>query len=256
MTTYNGEKYISEQLESFVMQTRQPDELIITDDCSTDKTIDILKKFKKNAPFTVKIYKNEENLGYTQNFNKALQLCSGELVFLSDQDDVWYKNKIEFMTEMANSNLSKEVFMCDVLLVDENLQGVGLSKIQQIENLGIDKTKYVMGCTIAVRKSFLDKTLPIPPVFKGHDNWIVELADKLDLRILDKTILQLYRRHGSNESISSINSLKKTRKKDKYTIILNRFKSIFEIEKWKYKILKKKLIDNKYESLKKYYVKN
>lgn len=219
MATYNGEKYILEQLKSFITQTRQPDELIITDDCSTDRTVEVLKNFQKNAPFSVKIYINDTNLGYTQNFNKALQLCSGDLVFLSDQDDVWFENKIEYMMNLANSNQNKDVFMIDAELVDANLQTSGLSKQGQIRDLGLGENAFVMGCCIAVRKTFLDTVLPVPNAYKGHDDWIVRLADFLQERVIDNTILQFYRRHENNVSMGIYNNLVKAKKYSIYRVI-------------------------------------
>ena len=94
MTTYNGEDYLEEQLESFLRQTRIPNELIVCDDGSRDSTLNILEAFQLKAPFPVMINRNVENLGYTKNFENALSKCSGELIFLSDQDDIWEANKV------------------------------------------------------------------------------------------------------------------------------------------------------------------
>src|SRR5215217_2190591 len=94
MATYNGAGYLQEQLESFLSQTRQPDELIVCDDGSGDATLDILERFRQSVPFAVQIHRNETRLGFTKNFEKALLKCSGDLVFLSDQDDVWFAPKV------------------------------------------------------------------------------------------------------------------------------------------------------------------
>ncbi len=212
MTTYNGEKFLFEQLESLMKQTVLPDELVITDDGSTDNTIEIINKFKEVAAFEIRIYSNEENLGYTQNFNKAMQLCTNDFIFLSDQDDVWLPNKIEYMIGLADLHQSKDAFMIDAELVDKDLKTSGLTKQGQIKNLGLSENAFVMGCCIAVRKTFLDIILPIPKDFTGHDSWIVGLADFLQLRVMDDTVLQLYRRHGNNESNAIYNSLVKVNK--------------------------------------------
>lgn len=229
MATYNGENYILEQLESFVMQTRQPDELVITDDCSTDSTIDVLKNFQKNAPFTVKIYINESNLGYTQNFNKALLLCSGDLVFLSDQDDVWFDDKLEYMVNLLKQHVDQSVFMCDAELTNEVLSPSGVTKQMQIKRLRGKLNGFVTGCCIMVKKDFLDQVLPIPEYFKGHDNWIVNLSDALNQRYVDSKVLQYYRRHGSNESISLSNTIKIITFKDRLKLFLIRLKRKFFI---------------------------
>lgn len=209
MATYNGAKYIQEQLESFAKQTILPDEVVITDDGSNDETLSIINEFKKSAPFDVKVYRNDKNLGYTQNFNKAMQLCSGELIFLSDQDDVWLPNKLEYVKELVAKHDEKDLFMIDAELADRDLNGTGLTKLGQIQSLGLGERSFVMGCCIAVRKSFLDIILPIPIEFRGHDNWLVALADAFNLRLIDPTVLQLYRRHESNASISEYNELSK-----------------------------------------------
>ena len=95
LATYNGAKYLKQQLDSFQAQTCLPDELVVCDDCSKDNTVEILEEFKETASFIVIIIQNESNLGYTGNFEKAISLCSGNLIFISDQDDVWFNNKIE-----------------------------------------------------------------------------------------------------------------------------------------------------------------
>ena len=89
MTTYNGEKYIRKQIESILNQSMKVDEIIVCDDGSTDKTVEILKEY----PVTV--YQNENNLGYRLNFKKAMSLCTHEYTFLCDQDDIWEKKKIK-----------------------------------------------------------------------------------------------------------------------------------------------------------------
>ncbi len=212
MATYNGEKFILEQLESFAKQTVLPNEVVITDDCSTDNTLSVINLFKETAPFKIRVYSNEKNLGYTQNFNKALQLCTNELIFLSDQDDVWFPNKIEYMVDLVNLQQSKDVFMIDAELVNEDLQTSRLTKQGQIKNLGLSENTFVMGCCMVVRKTFLDVILPIPKDFIGHDDWIAILSDFLEVRVIDNSILQLYRRHGDNESNVTYNSLKKISK--------------------------------------------
>ena len=200
MATYNGAKYIQEQLQSFAHQTRQPDELIITDDCSTDRTEAIIREFAKTAPFTVEFHRNEKNLGYCGNFNAALMNTTGDLVFLSDQDDVWFPEKIEHMIDVSESNPGALVVMNDAALTDGLLNEVGLTKVGQIRSAGFSTDSFVMGCCCAVRRHLLDLCLPIPAGVKGHDNWLVHFADGLNAKVVDETVLQYYRRHESNES--------------------------------------------------------
>ena len=95
LCTYNGAKYLPDQLKSMELQTRKPDELVVCDDRSTDETLDILRAFKKTCLFRVRLYENESNLGSTKNFEKTIRLCHGDIIFLADQDDVWQSGKIE-----------------------------------------------------------------------------------------------------------------------------------------------------------------
>ncbi len=200
MATYNGAQYLKEQLQSFVDQTRQPDELIVTDDCSTDQTAAIVREFAKTAPFTVEFHRNEKNLGYCGNFNAALMKTTGDLVFLSDQDDVWFPEKIEHMIDVAGRNPQALVVMNDAALTDGELNEVGLTKVGQIRSAGFTLESFVMGCCCCVRRELLDFCMPIPEGIKAHDNWIVAFADALNGKVVDGRVLQYYRRHESNES--------------------------------------------------------
>lgn len=200
MATYNGAQYIHEQLQSFVDQTQKPDELVITDDCSTDQTEAIIREFAKTAPFTVNFHRNEKNLGYSGNFNAALMKTTGDLVFLSDQDDVWFQEKIEHMAGVAERNPEALVVMNDAALTDGALNEVGLTKVGQIRSVGLRVESFVMGCCCAVRRELLDFALPIPEGFRAHDGWLVRIADSLKAKVVDTRVLQYYRRHDSNES--------------------------------------------------------
>src|SRR3954453_13857066 len=94
MTTYNGETYLREQLDSFTNQSRPPDELVVCDDQSSDRTFEILNDFRDRTPFEMQIVRNEERLGIARNFEQAIRLCRGDIIFLSDQDDVWMEDKL------------------------------------------------------------------------------------------------------------------------------------------------------------------
>ncbi|MBW7470486.1 glycosyltransferase family 2 protein [Marinobacter sp. M216] len=209
MATYNGEEYLEAQLKSFLGQTRQPDELVVTDDCSPDKTESIIREFAKTAPFKVVFSRNEKNLGYGGNFNAALTKTTGDLVFLSDQDDVWFPEKIEHMAGIAERYPEALVVMNDAVLTDAELHEVGLTKIGQIRSAGYPMSSFVMGCCCAMRRELLDLCLPIPPGFKSHDGWLVRFADGLGARKVEDKALQYYRRHESNESQFLANSTKR-----------------------------------------------
>jgi glycosyltransferase involved in cell wall biosynthesis len=109
MCTYNGSKHIKEQLESIIYQTRKPDEIIICDDCSSDNTVEIAQNLLSVSTIKSTIIRNEINLGFRKNFEKAIGLCHGDIVFLSDQDDVWLPEKIEKVANIFDND--EEVIM-------------------------------------------------------------------------------------------------------------------------------------------------
>lgn len=119
--TYNGEKYIKEQVASILRQTRQPDEIVVCDDCSGDGTVDIVKDMLENWHGIKKIAVNEKNLGYKKNFEKAIGLSRGDIIFLSDQDDVWHAEKIQKIEAVFKENLDAVLVFHDAALVDEHL---------------------------------------------------------------------------------------------------------------------------------------
>src|SRR5262245_33463585 len=121
LCTYNGAKFLSSQLESYLVQTQMPDEVVVCDDRSNDQTVEILKAFAERAPFSVRVLVNDQNLGSTKNFEKAISLCSGEFIFLSDQDDIWNPDKIEKMTAPFENDPDVGLVFSDVELVDESL---------------------------------------------------------------------------------------------------------------------------------------
>lgn len=200
MATYNGAQYLEAQLASFADQTLLPDEVVVTDDCSDDRTQSIIDHFARTAPFSVVYKQNKINLGYAGNFNEALTLTTGDLVFLSDQDDVWYPEKIERIAKVAADKTYAWVLMNDAALTDGGLQATGVTKLGQIRSAGFDDSAFVMGCCAAVRRELLELCLPIPHDFPSHDNWVVQIAELMGRKVIVPEVLQYYRRHGSNES--------------------------------------------------------
>jgi len=224
MATYNGADYILAQLNSFMDQTSRPDEVVITDDCSIDNTVALIREFSKIAPFEIKIHVNNRNFGYSENFNNALSKTSGDLIFLSDQDDVWFPNKIEHMISFAEKNPHYFIYMNDALLTDANLRSVNLTKYGQIMSAGLSNASFIMGCCCLIRREFLDIVMPIPANLKSHDDWLVGIADDIDGKLINKAVLQYYRRHGNNESQIIVNSLTKVNQR---TVFLQNIKSAF-----------------------------
>ena len=121
MGTYNGEKYIRQQLQTIYDQSRKPDEVILCDDCSRDDTVRIIREFIENNSLqeTWKLYENGSNKGYPENFYYAMRLCSGDVVFLADQDDLWHKDKIKILAEHLDANEGVKCVCCKFELIDE-----------------------------------------------------------------------------------------------------------------------------------------
>ncbi len=203
MATYNGARYLQDQLDSFLYQTRQPDELVVCDDGSTDATLDILKAFREQAPFAVHIYRNETNLGYTKNFEKVMSLCAGDIIFLSDQDDVWFCNKIATMAATLVTRQEIMILNADLVLADDNLSPSAYTVFGQSVALGYGVEDVASGCSMAFRRAWLDLVLPIPTVRSAtHDGWITGLASTVGVRMQLDIPLQYYRRHDHSTTKS------------------------------------------------------
>lgn len=119
MCTYNGARFIEEQLRSIIDQTIPVGEVVVCDDCSTDKTVAIIERVAKETSIPIHIHINETNLGCARNFEKAISLCNGDVIFLSDQDDIWMPNKVETIVNWFKANPTKEVVISDAILIDE-----------------------------------------------------------------------------------------------------------------------------------------
>lgn len=200
MATYNGARHIGRQLQSFVEQTVQPDELIVTDDGSTDNTIEIIREFALEAPFEVRLERNETNLGYAQNFGKAASLCTGDLIFFSDQDDVWLPEKVERVANAFTEWPNSQVIINDARIVDGDLGDTGLTTLGQIRALGLRDASFVTGCCSAFRTEFREILFPVPDEIFVHDTWLHTLSNLLAVRSVLEEPLQLYRRHDTNTS--------------------------------------------------------
>lgn len=210
LATYNGAKYLQEQLDSFVAQTKQPDELVVCDDGSTDGTVELLTQFQKNAPFLVRLYKNSCRLGYVQNFGKAIELSEGDIIFISDQDDLWLPEKIITVIKAFNGSSDTFVVVNDQEIVNSDLSPTGLTILGQIRSAGLADSHLITGACTAIKKSFVTLAIPIPEnIPGGHDTWIHRLAATLDVTLVIPHVLQMYRRHENNTSASVLSRKKR-----------------------------------------------
>ena len=125
LRTYNGERFLSRQLASMQQQTRLPDELVICDDCSTDHTVEILQDFAASAGFPVRLTRNQSNLGFVANFERAIQLCQGDLIALSDQVDIWDSTRLQRSEQEFLEHPEVGLVFSDADIIDDQDQPTG-----------------------------------------------------------------------------------------------------------------------------------
>jgi glycosyltransferase involved in cell wall biosynthesis len=210
MATYNGAGFLKDQLASLAAQTRLPAELVITDDCSTDSTLDLARDFARTAPFTVRIHQNPARLGYRANFMRAMSLCSNDLIAFCDQDDVWRLYKLATVVPCFDDP--------DVLLVHHNADmvdahgaSIGLLRrdapqLPVAEPLSLDPWFVVPGFTQVFRRAIADMSAAWPTSVDfyteaqpmAHDQWSVFLCSILGRVAYLEARLVEYRIHASN----------------------------------------------------------
>jgi glycosyltransferase involved in cell wall biosynthesis len=200
MATYNGARYLEGQLDSFAIQRRRPDELVICDDGSSDQTLRIAREFADRVEFPVRIISNPERLGYNRNFAKAIGACSGDFIFVSDQDDEWYREKIDTVLSAFEGDASLLAVTNDQEIVRGDGAGTGVTVLQNVRRLGYADLLYGPGCCTALRRSALRLLDPFPGEDVPYDHWINIIPALLGGRLLIERPLQNYRRHDNNTS--------------------------------------------------------
>lgn len=201
MATYNGEKYIQEQIESIIMNLSSNDEIVISDDGSKDNTIAIIKSYKNKFP-NIKIFKGPGK-GVIHNFENAIINADGDLIYLSDQDDIWEANKVETVNNCFENRKIKLV-VHNALIVDGQGKSSGKdffefrnSHTGLVKNLL--KNSYI-GCCMAFRKNLAREFLPFPENIEMHDWWIGLVSELTNgSYFLDEQLIR-YRRHDGNVS--------------------------------------------------------
>lgn len=204
MASYNGSNYIVEQINSILSQLGPNDELIVTDDKSSDDTIELVKSIGDNR---IRLFQNPKNLGYTRNFERALSLAEGKYIFLADQDDVWLPGKVDAVLKALQDY---DMVVTDATVVDANLNVIEQSHFQSHDVkqgfwINFIRTRYIGAC-MAFRKKVLELALPFPLEYKKaqHDYWITLIAEKNFKVGLIRNPYLLYRRHGANASSGGI----------------------------------------------------
>jgi glycosyltransferase involved in cell wall biosynthesis len=209
LCTYNGAPFIAAQLESILQQTRPPDEVIVSDDGSTDETLSIVGKIAARYPSRVRVVQNPRRLGVIKNFESAIAQVTGEIIFLSDQDDVWLENRIARMLIPFAARSETTLVYCNARLVDQDLQPLGPTVFEARDEMrlatrhaardvirGVDLG--VLGSMMAMRATLRPFVLPIEEVWGAHDHWIIFIAHALDgVTAVDETLMY-YRRHERN----------------------------------------------------------
>ena len=237
IASYNGEKYIQDQIESIISQTAKVDRIFISDDNSTDNTIGIINSLiKKGYPIT--LFQNKNNKGYALNFLNCINKCDSEYIFLCDQDDIWKTHKVERMISFINKNLDSLCWMHDCSLTNNKLEIKINSKIQNLREQFMNEKAFAMGACMVISKKAKSYIFPYPEnLFKkyGHDNWIwFVLRATEKLKVLEESLM-LYRRHEKNTSINQINQKVSSSKiRLLIKIVINKF--IFRLENNKSKI--------------------
>ena len=208
MATYNGERYLQQQIDSILNQTVKDIELIICDDSSTDGTWNLIQDYQAKFPF-IKGFRNETNLGFKLNFEKAMSLCTGEFVALSDQDDIWEIDHLETLLNLIGNN---DIACGNAELIDSN--GNSLSMTLSDADFFFDCPKdyrkiplrvfynysCFQGASMLIRRPLLEKSLPIPEGVNYHDTWLTLMACYSHGFASTKKIITRHRRHGANAS--------------------------------------------------------
>lgn len=204
MATYNGEKFLKEQLESLLNQTYKNLEIIICDDCSNDKTIEIIEIYQKKDT-RIKLYQNKENLGVLKNFEKAIFLSQGDYIAISDQDDIWKLDKIEILINSIGDSL---LIYHDDYLMDKNGKIISHSffnsneiKIDIHHNIkSILLDNWILGHACMFSAELKKYILPIDIRVEHYDMWIAIVAIQFGtIRFMDKSLVY-WRQHGDNSS--------------------------------------------------------
>lgn len=210
MATYNGEKYIKKQLQSIVEQTVIPDEIVISDDCSKDKTLEIIDSFIKlynNINWIIK--KGTRNQGYIQNFYNAINYTTGDIIILADQDDLWDKDKVKLFRDWFTQNIDMLSIHTDYYIIDQNDNIIGNKQIGYTEYLrkySVDrfcKRLNYCGMSSAFRNTIKKELLSINPDKIPTHDWIIHAISVLNDGMYVSNMATSFRRyHGDNVALN------------------------------------------------------
>lgn len=226
LAVYNGEKYLKEQVESILSQTYSDIELVMTDDNSSDGSWKVMNAMAAGDS-RIRIYHNERNLGFQRNFQKAISLCRGEFVALSDQDDIWMDDHLKLLMDNIGDKplaCGNNIFMDgngkllgETLKWQESLDWIPEDSMKVFRSIILFRNPF-QGATMLLRRSFLDLAMPIPDDAPYHDTWFASLACFCGgISYVDKPLLK-YRRTSN-----SITGLRIKRKSKLYKFLFVHF---------------------------------
>lgn len=232
--TFNGEKFLSEQIDSILQQTLEVDEIIICDDKSTDQTHQIILEYQIQYPNLFKIHINNENLKSVKNFEKAISLCTGDIIFLSDQDDVWLNDKVKIIADFFNNNINVSAVATNGYGIDEEGNALDIYSLWDIplffkeKNIEINYFRITSisgnistGASMAFRKALIKDIIPFPEISGlHHDEWIaLNAASKNYFSFLPDKLFK-YRVH-SNQQVGNVFLEKNKKNKDDLISLFN-----------------------------------
>ena len=211
VVTYNGLKYLPQQLDSIVAQTRVPDHIVVSDDRSVDGTWEFLQDWARRCPVRVTLLRNETQLGLTGNVEQAIGAVEADVVFTADQDDIWHVDKVALLAGVFEADPEVMLVHTDATLVDADDRELGTTLLGELgltdaerSAIGADRAfevycrrNVVTGATAAFRRSLLQVAHPLPRTMY-HDTWLAFMAGGIGkVRLLEEPLIR-YRQHGAN----------------------------------------------------------
>lgn len=211
LCTFNGERFLPAQLASILAQSRLPDELVLCDDGSTDGSMRIVEEFRQRAPFPVRVVRNAANLGSNRNFQQAIELCTGDLIALSDQDDVWAPHRLARSEAELQARPDCGLVFSDAIVIDDDGKPTGNTlwqnflftpELQRVMRRGsytpLARFRFITGATIMFRARFRPYLFPILGDWI-HDGWIAMLIACMSGICFVAEPLVQYRQHASQQ---------------------------------------------------------
>lgn len=214
LCTYNGARHLRAQLDSIAAQQRPPDELVVCDDASRDDSAQLAERFARAAPFEVRVLRSTANVGTTKNFERAVAACRGDVIALSDQDDVWLPHRLQHIEEAFTHRPALTLAFADAYVVDESLQPryrlwqalpMGHARRRRIRGgeafVELLRSNFVTGATMAIAARVWEAALPIPALqTRLHDGWLALIAGALGPMAMLPEPAIYYRQHPAQQA--------------------------------------------------------